>query len=80
MGLIPLFLLSGTFFPLTQLPGWMHPVAYATPLYHGVDLCRMLVLGRVDWISAMWDAVYLVGLSALGLLLARRLFAKRLVV
>jgi lipooligosaccharide transport system permease protein len=80
MGLIPLFLLSATFFPLAQLPGWMHPVAYATPLYHGVDLCRMLVLGRVDWISAMWDVVYLVALSAFGMLLARRLFAKRLVV
>jgi lipooligosaccharide transport system permease protein len=80
MGLIPLFLLSATFFPLTQLPGWMHPVAYATPLYHGVDLCRMLVLGHVDRISAMWDVMYLAGLSAFGLLLARRLFAKRLVV
>jgi len=38
------------------------------------------VLGRVDRISAMWDVMYLAGLSAFGLLLARRLFAKRLVV
>jgi lipooligosaccharide transport system permease protein len=80
MGLIPLFLLSATFFPLSQLPGWMHPVAYATPLYHGVDLCRMLVLGRVDWVSALVDVVYLVALSGFGMLLARRLFANRLVV
>jgi lipooligosaccharide transport system permease protein len=80
MGLIPLFLLSATFFPLSQLPGWMHPVAYATPLYHGVDLCRMLVLGRVDWVSALWDLVYLVVVTGFGVLLARRLFAKRLVV
>ncbi|HXR53475.1 MAG TPA: ABC transporter permease [Acidimicrobiales bacterium] len=80
MGLIPLFLLSATFFPLSQLPGWMHPVAYATPLFHGVDLCRMLVLGRVDWASAGWDLAYLVALSGFGVLLARRLFAKRLVV
>jgi lipooligosaccharide transport system permease protein len=80
MGLIPLFLLSATFFPLKQLPGWMHPLAYATPLYHGVDLCRMLTLGRVDWVSAGWDAAYLVGLTVFGVLLARRLFAKRLVV
>ena len=80
MGLVPLFLLSATFFPLSQLPGWMHPVAYATPLYHGVDLCRMLVLGRVDWVSALFDVVYLVALSGFGMLLARRLFANRLVV
>jgi len=80
MGLIPLFLLSGTFFPISQLPGWMQPLAYATPLYHGVDLCRMLVLGGIDWTSALWDVLYLVVLTAFGLLLARRLFAKRLVI
>jgi lipooligosaccharide transport system permease protein len=80
MGLIPLFLLSATFFPLAQLPGWMHPIAYATPLFHGVDLCRMLVLGAVHWTSALWDTLYLVALTAFGVMLARRLFAKRLVI
>jgi len=80
MGLVPLFLLSATFFPLRQLPGWMHPVAYATPLFHGVDLCRMLVLGQVDWVSALWDLLYLVALTAVGVLLARRLFRRRLLV
>ena len=79
MGLIPLFLLSATFFPLSQLPGWMHPVAYATPLFHGVDLCRMLVIGRVDWASAGWDLAYLLALCGFGVWLAGRLFAKRLV-
>ncbi len=80
LGLIPLFLLSATFFPLSQLPGWMHPIAYATPLFHGVDLCRMLVLGHVDWASAAWDLAYLVALSAFGAWLARRLFERRLVI
>ncbi len=46
-GLIPLFLFSGTFFPIVQLPGWLQPIAQATPLYHGVALCRGLVLGHV---------------------------------
>jgi lipooligosaccharide transport system permease protein len=78
--LIPLFLLSATFFPVSQLPGWMHPLAYATPLFHGVDLCRMLVLGQVQWGSALWDVFYLVALSSVGLWLAQRLFVKRLVV
>jgi lipooligosaccharide transport system permease protein len=34
-GAVPLMLFSGTFFPVTQLPGWIQPVAYATPLWHG---------------------------------------------
>ena len=45
-GMIPLFLFSGTFFPVTQLPAWLRPVAYLTPLWHGVALCRALCLGR----------------------------------
>lgn len=80
MGLIPLFLLSATFFPLHQLPGWMHPIAYATPLYHGVDLTRMLVLGQIDWTSALLDAAYLTLLFGIGVFLAWKSFSKRLVV
>jgi hypothetical protein len=40
----------------------------------------MLVLGRLDWVSAGWDVAYLVALTGFGFFLARRLFAKRLVV
>ena len=47
-GLIPLFLFSGTFFPVTQLPAWIRPIAYLTPLWHGVALCRELCLGVAD--------------------------------
>ena len=47
-GLIPLFLFSGTFFPISQLPGWLQALARATPLYHRVALCRALVLGHVQ--------------------------------
>jgi lipooligosaccharide transport system permease protein len=79
-GLIPLFLFSGTFFPVSQLPAWLQPIAYATPLYHGVDLCRGLVLGTLSLAAGLTDAGYLVVLSAVGFLLARRSFAKRLVV
>ena len=44
-GIVPMFLFSGTFFPVSQLPDWLEPVAYAVPLWHGVDLCRDLALG-----------------------------------
>ncbi|HUO45207.1 MAG TPA: ABC transporter permease [Acidimicrobiia bacterium] len=38
--IVPLFLFSGTFFPITQLPGWLQPFAFLTPLWHGVELSR----------------------------------------
>lgn len=78
-GLIPLFLFSGTFFPVARLPGWLQPIAYATPLYHGVTLCRALTLGHLGW-SNLGDAVYLVGVAALGYVLANISFHRRLVV
>jgi lipooligosaccharide transport system permease protein len=39
-GIVPLFLFSGTFFPITQLPTWLQPLAFITPLWHGVELAR----------------------------------------
>lgn len=77
--LIPLFLFSGTFFPVSELPGWLQPVAYATPLYHGVSLCRGLVLGTAPLWSSVGDAAYLVALAAAGYWLARGTFSRRLV-
>lgn len=41
----PLMLFSGAFFPIEQLPGWMQPVAWATPLWHGIELGRPAFLG-----------------------------------
>ena len=76
--LIPLFLFSGIFFPLNQLPGWFQAVALALPLYHGVALCRGLVLGHVG-VSAVVHLAYLVVLSALGLVVAARTYRRRLV-
>lgn len=80
MGLIPLFLFSGTFFPVSQLPGWLQPLAYATPLYHGVALCRGLVIGGISGTAALAHIGYLVALSLIGYFLAERSYRKRLVV
>jgi lipooligosaccharide transport system permease protein len=46
-GVMPLFLFSGTFFPIESLPGYLQPIAWLSPLWHGVDLARGLVLGTV---------------------------------
>src|SRR5262249_24047375 len=51
-GIIPMFLFSGSFFPISRLPAPLELIAYLTPLWHGVDLCRMLVLGDVvAWLA-----------------------------
>jgi lipooligosaccharide transport system permease protein len=43
----PLFLFSGAFFPVTSLPWFLQPIAWVTPLYHGVALSRSIALGTI---------------------------------
>jgi lipooligosaccharide transport system permease protein len=77
-GVIPLFLFSGTFFPVSQLPGFLQPVAFVTPLWHGVDLCRTLALGTATPIGVLVHVAYLVGVAALGLVVASIALRRRL--
>jgi lipooligosaccharide transport system permease protein len=79
-GLIPLFLFSGTFFPVSQLPGWAQPIAYATPLWHGVALCRSLSLGTATIGEALLHIGYLAALTAAGIAAGNRTYARRLYV
>ena len=79
-GAVPLMLFSGTFFPIGQLPGWIRPVAYATPLWHGVALCRALSLGTTDAGSAAINVGYLAAVAAIGLWLGGRAYRRRLYV
>jgi lipooligosaccharide transport system permease protein len=79
-GMIPLFLFSGTFFPITQLPGWIRPVAYLTPLWHGVALCRGLSLGTATWPGALLHVGYLVAVLAAGIWAGNRSYPRRLYV
>jgi lipooligosaccharide transport system permease protein len=79
-GMIPLFLFSATFFPLTQLPGWLQPVAYATPLWHGVALCRALSLGQASLPGVAVHVGYLMALTAAGVAVGNRTYRRRLYV
>jgi len=79
-GMIPLFLFSGTFFPITQLPAWLRPVAYLTPLWHGVALCRALSLGTATPGGALVHLGYLAGLTAIGVAAGNRTYRRRLYV
>ncbi len=78
LGMIPLFLFSGVFFPVSQLPVGLRVVAYITPLWHGVDLCRGLTLGTLTAAAAVGHVAYLAGLAGAGYLVATRTFATRL--
>ena len=75
----PLMLFSGTFFPIEQLPGWMQPVAWVTPLWHGVDASRQAGSGAIDPASFAAHLFVLVVFIAVGWLLAVRSFEGRLV-
>jgi lipooligosaccharide transport system permease protein len=76
--LIPMFLFAGTFFPVSQLPDWLEPVAWVTPLWHGVELCRMLTAGDVDALLAAVHVVYLLAFVAVGTVVAVRLHQRAL--
>lgn len=78
--ILPMFLFSGTFFPVDQLPSWLEPVAWLTPLWHAVDLCRSLALGTVAPAAAAGHVAYLLLWVVAGLWLAVRSFRRRLVV
>jgi lipooligosaccharide transport system permease protein len=76
--LLPMMLFSGVFFPVEQLPVGLEPLAYALPLWHGVELCRAATVG----VDTAWPVPVHLGYLALwvagGLLLAVARFRKRL--
>jgi len=78
-GVTPMFLFSGTFFPVTQLPHGFREIAYATPLWHAVDLMRHLTLGTATPWPAVGHVAYLLAWVVVGSALARRTFTNRLV-
>lgn len=75
---IPSTLFAGVFFPVDQLPAVVRPLAYASPLWHGVELCRMAMLSAGSPWPVWVHAGYLVALSGLGLWWARVAYTKRL--
>jgi lipooligosaccharide transport system permease protein len=76
----PLFLFSGTFFPVEQLPSFLQPIAYLTPLYHGVALCRTLALGTIgaDLVAGLVHLAVLVIFIVAGLIACVVQFQRRL--
>jgi lipooligosaccharide transport system permease protein len=77
LSIVPMFLFSATFFPLTAFPTGLRWVVEATPLYRGVVLCRELTTGALSWASAV-SVVYLVVLGLIGLAVVSRRLDKLL--
>lgn len=74
IAILPLFLFSTTFFPLTRYPTALQWLVRITPLYQGVELERALSLGRVD-ATALIHVAYLVLLGVAGVRIAGRRLA-----
>ena len=73
LAVLPLFLFSTTFYPLSTYPEPLQWVVRCTPLYHGIELVRRLVTGEVGW-SLLGNAAYLLVMGLVGLAIgARRL-------
>jgi len=78
LGVVPMFLFSGAFFPVAQLPGPLQWLAQLMPLYSGVELVRGLVLGTPELWPSLLHAAYLLAWLAVGCWFADRLLARRL--
>jgi len=76
--LIPMTLFAGTFFPISSLPGWLRPIAWITPLWHGTELARGVALGTLSWWPALGHLGYLLVLLVIGSALSRWRFTVRL--
>ncbi|HEX6246454.1 MAG TPA: ABC transporter permease [Nocardioidaceae bacterium] len=73
LAIMPMFLFSATFFPVTAFDGALRWVVEVTPLYRGVVLCRELTTGTLTWDSAI-SVVYLAAMGTIGLwVVSRRL-------
>jgi lipooligosaccharide transport system permease protein len=76
--LTPMFLVAGTFFPLTSLPTWAQVLGNINPLYHCVELVRAVVFGTEDW-ADLWHLGFLIGFALVSWRLAIRFMERKLV-
>ncbi len=80
LGVLPMFLFSGIFYPVDRLPGFLQPIAELSPLTHGAALCRAVTLDRgLGW-ATLIDVLYLSLWCAVGTWLTLRAFRRKLIV
>ena len=75
---VPLILFSGVFFPIENLPAGLYPVAWLSPLWHGVELSRGATTGSLGGGAFVLHISYLLAFMAVGLAWGNRTFNRRL--
>jgi lipooligosaccharide transport system permease protein len=75
---MPMTLFGGTFFPVDQLPVWVRPLAWATPLWHGTELSRAAEFGGLSPLAAAGHLAFLLALLGVGTWFGIRNFTRRL--
>jgi lipooligosaccharide transport system permease protein len=78
-GILPMFLFSGTFFPLDQLPIYLQWIGWISPLWHGTELGRVVSYGLAEpiWLTAA-HVLFLVVIAIVGWRLTQRVVTRRL--
>jgi lipooligosaccharide transport system permease protein len=76
--IMPMFLFSGTFFPISVYPEWLQVIVWLTPLFHAVELLRGLTTGIVEWVILV-HVGYLAVFGGVAMIVARRRLAAKLV-
>jgi lipooligosaccharide transport system permease protein len=76
--IMPMFIFSGTFFPISRLPELFQFVAFLTPLWHAVALARGIALDVLDPALALVNVAYLSVFTVGGLAWSYRAFARKL--
>ncbi|MBO0596412.1 ABC transporter permease [Nesterenkonia sp. E16_7] len=77
--IMPLFLFSGTFYPLTNLPGFLQVLGWFSPIWHANELGRVLAFGQPSpaWLILL-HVLYLLGITVAAWLATVRIFTRRL--
>ena len=71
IALLPVFLFSGAFYPLTVFPGWMQAVIKSLPLWHAIELVRGLTLGSIK-MGMLTHVIYFLVMITVGLFFTTR--------
>ncbi len=78
VAVMPMFLFSGTFFPVDQLPDWLEPLARVSPLWHAVELCRGSTTGSLSLAGVLGHTAFLVAVGFAGCWWGVRTFEAKL--
>ena len=78
LGIMPLFLFSGTFFPTEQLPDAVELLVWLSPLWHGIEVCRAATTGALDAGTSAVHVVILAAIVVAGAQLGALAFRRRL--